>query len=49
VRKLASLKQFALLIDVNPFVTGYGKRGEGQNDPETSKPKRATDSQSVAL
>jgi hypothetical protein len=27
VRKLATLKQFALLIAVNPFVIGCGKRG----------------------
>jgi len=27
VRKLATLKQFALLIAVNPFVTGCGIRG----------------------
>jgi len=27
VRKLATLKQFALLIAVNPFGTGCGKKG----------------------
>jgi len=31
VQKLATLKQFALLIAVNPFVIGCGNRGEKTN------------------
>jgi len=49
VRKLATLKQFALLIDVNPFVTGYGNRGKVKTTLKPQKQKSATDSQSVAL
>jgi hypothetical protein len=31
VRKLATLKQFALLIAINPFVNGCGNRGGKSN------------------
>jgi len=37
VRKLATLKQFALLIAVNPFVTGCGKRGRDSQKPFNEK------------
>jgi hypothetical protein len=42
VRKLGwRLKQFALLIDVNPFVTGCGNRG-GKSKAGTNKGNRLT-------
>jgi len=37
VRKLAALKQVALLIDVNPFDTGCGKRGETKKHFKTEQ------------
>ena len=48
MRKLATLKQFALLIDVNPFVTGYGNREKVKTTLKPQKQMCATDSQSVA-